>query len=203
MPIPLSAVRVAALLLLGALLPACATVTTGSSQTVSVITEPPGASCTLQRDGATVAVVNPTPGTVQVSKSVRDVSIRCTRPGHADGVNAMPAQFQAMTAGNILLGGLIGIAIDAASGAMGRYPETVTVSLPPERFPSEQNRDQYFLSRVADARRAFDDRIAALRGSCSHDGREQCNQRIRLLEQERDAELLRLDGLSRSARIGL
>lgn len=194
--------RLGALLLLAGLLPACATVTTGSNQGISVITEPAGASCTLQREGAVVAVVNPTPGTVQVSKSVRDIAVRCTRPGHSPGVTALPAQFQAMTAGNIILGGLIGLAVDAASGALGRYPETITVSLPPESFPTEQGREQYFLSRAVDTRRAYDERIATARGECAPNNRMSCEARIRDLETERDAELMRLEQLSRSARIG-
>lgn len=43
--------------------------------------------------------------------------------------------------GNILLGGLVGAAIDAASGANNKYPERVMVILTPASFPSDEARD--------------------------------------------------------------
>ena len=124
--------QLCAALLMAATLPACATITSGTNQPLSVLTEPAGASCNVEREGAVVAVVNPTPGTVQIGKSGKDLTIRCTKVGYSQGVTAVPSQFQAMTAGNIILGGVIGIAVDAASGAYARYPETATVNLPPQ-----------------------------------------------------------------------
>jgi hypothetical protein len=190
------------LLALVATLPACATITSGSSQSVTVITEPAGAACNLQREGATVGVVNPTPGTVQISKSVQDISVRCTRQGHSPGVVALPAQFQAMTLGNVLLGGLIGIAVDAASGAMGRYPESVTVSLPPEAFPDAARRDAVFIEQAATLRRTFQSRIDTVIGQCNPTNRVSCDARVVELEKERDAELNRLEQLRQAARVG-
>ena len=40
-----------------------------------------------------------------------------------------------MTFGNILFGGIIGVAVDASSGAMNEYPSSVTVRLIPEETP--------------------------------------------------------------------
>lgn len=193
--------RLLGVLLLASLLPACATITTGSTQGISVISEPASASCSLQREGAIVGVVNPTPGTVQVSKSVRDISVRCTKPGFSAGVTPLPAQFQAATLGNILLGGVIGIVVDASSGAMGRYPETVMVNLPAESYGSEQGRDAAFLTQAASVRQIFQERLAVVRGQCGTDNRVQCDARVRDLETERDAELARLDQLRAAARI--
>lgn len=194
--------RILSLLLLAAMLPACATITSGSSQGISVITEPAGASCAVQREGATIGVVNPTPGTVQVSKSMRDISVRCTRQGYSASVVAIPAQFQAMTAGNLLLGGVIGLAVDAASGAMGRYQETVTVSLPAEDYTSEMLRDEAFREQAVNVRRNFQDRAALILGQCPTETLASCEARARELDAERDAELSRLEQLRNSARIG-
>lgn len=193
--------RLLGLLLLVSMMPACATITSGSTQGISVISEPASASCSLQREGAIVGVVNPTPGTVQVSKSVRDLSVRCTKPGYSAGMAAVPAQFQAATLGNILLGGVIGIVVDAASGAMGRYPETVTVTLPAEAYGSEQGRDAAFLEQATSVRRNFQERLAIVRGQCGADNKLQCDARVRDLETERDAELARLEQLRTAARI--
>lgn len=189
-------------LLLAGVLPACSTITSGTSQSISVLTEPAGAACTLTREGAVVGIVNPSPGTVTVSKSSRDIAVRCIRPGHSPGVNVIPAQFQAMTAGNILLGGVIGLAIDAASGAMSRYPESTIVVLAPEAFTSARRRDDFFDTRAADTRRGFDERIGAARGACMPDMRDVCEQQVQALSRERDEELARLDRLRRDAAVG-
>lgn len=184
--------RLGAVLFLAAGLPACATITTGTSQNISVLTDPPGASCTLTRDGGVVGVVNPTPGSVTVSKSARDIALRCTRPGSQPGVATATPQLQAMTAGNILIGGLIGFGIDAASGALTYYPSDVRVSLEPETAPGVPIAQGSGAERAFLARRVFDERIDALRATCAPAGRAACEQRVAVLERERDAELSRL-----------
>ncbi|WP_431303335.1 hypothetical protein [Sediminicoccus sp. BL-A-41-H5] len=189
-------------LLLVALLPACATITTGTSQSIAVMTEPPGASCTLSRDGGVIAVVNPTPGTVTVSKSTRDIAVNCSRPGHLPGVASHTAQFQGMTVGNVLLGGLIGFGIDAASGALSYYPASLTLALPPETFATEQSRESFFTQRQAETRRIFDERIRAVDTGCGPGERAACNERMQALSRERDEELARLNALRLVTRVG-
>ena len=123
--------RVASLFAL-LLAPACSTITTGTTQAVTVTTDPPGAACHLQRNGQTVGIVNPTPGSVTVGKSTRDMQVTCTRAGSLQGSGTLAAEFQPATLGNIILGGVVGIVVDAASGAMGTYPPVVAVVLPPD-----------------------------------------------------------------------
>ncbi len=138
MPNPTHFPRLLRLLPLLAGLLACATITTGSNHSLSVMTDPPGAACNVIREGKTVGVVNPTPGSVQISKSIQDLTLNCTRPGYGTGVSTVGGDLQAMSLGNILLGGVIGVAVDAASGALGRYPDSVQVKLPPEGQILEQ-----------------------------------------------------------------
>jgi hypothetical protein len=38
-----------------------------------------------------------------------------------------------MTAGNVVFGGIIGLGVDAASGAMNKYPDIVTVAMTPDQ----------------------------------------------------------------------
>lgn len=122
----------------------CATLTKGASQTITVNTDPTGATCTLSRDGKTVAVVNPTPGSIPVEKASGTISLICKKTGYHDSAGALASEFQAMTFGNILFGGLIGLAVDAASGAMNQYPDMVTLTLIPEEFPTAAARDAFF-----------------------------------------------------------
>ena len=122
----------------------CATITKGTTQTVTVNTEPAGAVCTLTRNSTPLAVVNPTPGSVSVGKGAGAVSVVCKKETYLDAAGTMSSQFQAMTFGNILFGGLIGVAVDAASGAMHEYPPMVTITLIPAQFPSNVDRDGFF-----------------------------------------------------------
>lgn len=104
--------------LLGLLLStACATITQGTSQNISVVTEPPGASCELRRNGAVVGLVNPTPGTLRVGKSTRALDVSCTREGHQPAQQAVQSSISPVIAGNILVGGVVGLVVDASTSA--------------------------------------------------------------------------------------
>lgn len=121
--------RLSVLLVTALGLPACATITTGTTQSLSVVSDPPGASCQLQRGGEVVGVVSPTPGTVQVSKSMRGISVECAQPGYEKTAERIPAGFQPMYLGNLLIGGLVGMVVDMASGAAATYPASTTVAM--------------------------------------------------------------------------
>ncbi|MBV1933753.1 MAG: translation initiation factor 2 [Parvibaculaceae bacterium] len=114
----------------------CASVTSGTDQQISVSTPGAnGASCDLTSPDGTYTV-HRTPGTVRVDKSKHDLSVLCKKDGYANGVATISSNFQALTLGNVLVGGVIGIGIDAASGAMNEYPKTVSVSMRKETAPS-------------------------------------------------------------------
>jgi hypothetical protein len=51
------------------------------------------------------------------------VTKECYQPGTA----IIPSNIEGMTAGNLLFGGVIGIGVDAASGAMNKYPPQTDV----------------------------------------------------------------------------
>ena len=114
---------------------ACASITTGTTQAVTVQTEPPGAMCLVSRNGETLGIVNPTPGSLNVSKSSQAMTVRCERPGSQVALTTVPSSMQAMTAGNILFGGIIGLGIDAASGAMNQYPPNISLALAAQPLP--------------------------------------------------------------------
>jgi hypothetical protein len=122
----------------------CATLTKGTSQAVTVDTDPSGAICTLTRDAKPLAIVNPTPGSVPVEKAQGTISVACTKQGFLEAAGNLASEFQAMTFGNILFGGVVGIVVDAASGAMHRYPDRVTITLIPAEFTTVKARDEFF-----------------------------------------------------------
>jgi hypothetical protein len=117
---------------LSIMLPGCATIFEGTSQSVSISTDPAGADCMIERNGTRIGQVNPTPGSIHVDKSKNDLSVLCTHAGYQPATVAQSPKFQGTTFGNILFGGLIGVAVDAASGANFQYPTEVRVSLAPD-----------------------------------------------------------------------
>jgi hypothetical protein len=117
------------------LLPGCATVMHGSSQNVAVITEPPGAACTLERDGVMIGSVSPTPGTVRIDKGKNDILVTCNREGFEATAIRHVSEFGGATVANVIAGGIIGVAVDAISGANFPYPAEARLILQPPGAP--------------------------------------------------------------------
>ena len=100
------------------LLTGCSTIVKGTQQQVSVAT--PGvqdAMCTLSSPAVGTRAVQ-TPGTIVLPKSKHDVAVSCVKQRYTTGVGVLASETEIMTAGNVLFGGVIGLGIDAASGAV-------------------------------------------------------------------------------------
>ncbi|MCP5422919.1 MAG: hypothetical protein H6959_08355 [Chromatiaceae bacterium] len=128
----------------GGCLSGCATVTTGSDQSITITSVPDGAKCLMTRDGETIGAISSTPGSVLVNKDKDPITIECSLAGHQAATESVDSKFQGATLGNVLIGGVIGIAIDAGSGAMNKYPGAIEIVLVPERFTSTEERDTFF-----------------------------------------------------------
>lgn len=59
------------------------------------------------------------------------MQVRCVKPGWQDGFGNIPSNFQGWTVGNLLLGGIIGLGVDAATGAINEYPNAFQVPMVP------------------------------------------------------------------------
>ena len=112
-------------------LPGCATLSHGTTQQISIATEPPGASCTLTRRGLSIATIDPTPGIALVARGETDLLATCSKPGYETGHRSLPSDVSVMTFGNALFGGVIGSFIDRANGARYVYPDAVSLVLTP------------------------------------------------------------------------
>jgi hypothetical protein len=112
-------------------LAACATITKGTTQVVAVNTPGvAGASCTLTSPAiGTLTVV--TPDTISLPKASDNISVRCSKECYQDGAGVISSNMEGMTAGNIILGGVIGLGVDAVSGAMNKYSPEIQVALIP------------------------------------------------------------------------
>ncbi len=108
----------------------CSTIIEGRSQTIMVNTNPPGASCSLIRKGESLARIESTPGSAYVEKTKYDITVICSKQGYEDASYLNHSGVAGATVGNILAGGLIGWAVDSASGADNKYDSPVNITLP-------------------------------------------------------------------------
>jgi hypothetical protein len=118
----------AAVAAFGVALSGCATIVEGTTQSISVNTAPEqGAQCTLVNSEGTWYVT--TPGTTTVHKTKTDLDVTCIKPGLQPGHMVAYSHFGATTAANVIAGGVVGIGIDAFSGANYHYDSPITVPL--------------------------------------------------------------------------
>jgi hypothetical protein len=107
---------------------ACATITRGTTQLVAIDTPgAPGATCTLQTQSGPQVIT--TSNAVTLNKGSNAIPIQCTKDCYLVGSSIVPVNTEAMAAGNVILGGVIGLGVDAATGAMNKYPDVVTVAM--------------------------------------------------------------------------
>jgi hypothetical protein len=109
----------------------CSTIVKGTEQQISVNTPGvPGAMCQLSSPGIGTRTVQ-TPANIVLPKSKHNVAVSCTAQCHSPGVGTLGSHTEVMTAGNVIFGGIIGLGVDAASGAMNKYDPGVEVIMTP------------------------------------------------------------------------
>lgn len=110
---------------------ACATLTKGTTQQV-VINTPgaAGAQCTLTSSAIGTKVVT-TPATIVLDKSQDAIAVTCRKECYQDGVGIIASNTEAMSAGNIVFGGVVGLGVDAVSGAMNKYNADNQIAMVP------------------------------------------------------------------------
>jgi hypothetical protein len=116
-----------------AMLGGCASVARGTTETISIASTPSGAEAVVS--GLETPTTCLTPCAV-VAKRNADISISFQKDGYEPQIvqlsKDIPATGAAGFAGNILLGGLIGMGVDAATGAATDHkPNPVIVTLQP------------------------------------------------------------------------
>lgn len=114
---------------------ACGSVTRGTSEQIAFISEPSGASMTTNKGYACPA----TPCSLEVSRS-DEFDATFHMPGYAP--QTVPVRTKVVGsgaagfAGNVLVGGVIGMGVDAFTGAaMDHYPNPVRATLRPVGDP--------------------------------------------------------------------
>lgn len=108
----------------------CASIVGGTTQVVSVETHNAehaveGARCEMVNSKGTFYVT--TPGTATISRAYGDLLVRCEKEGMDAGKATVVSATKPLVFGNVLIGGVIGAAVDTSSGAAFDYPEVIRV----------------------------------------------------------------------------
>ena len=125
--------RILGIVTLGVMLSGCASVTRGTTENISIASTPSGAEAVVS--GLEVPTTCTTPCAV-VAKRNADISITFQKDGYEPQIvqltKEIPGTGAAGFAGNLLLGGLVGMGVDAATGAATDHkPNPVIVTLQP------------------------------------------------------------------------
>jgi hypothetical protein len=130
----------------------CASVTRGTTENISISSTPAGATAEVSGLDNPTACVTPC---VVVAKRSADITVTVSKDGYEPQVvpltKEVPGAGAAGFAGNLVLGGLVGMGVDAATGAAQDHkPNPVIVTLqpaapaarrprPPRRAPTPQS----------------------------------------------------------------
>ncbi len=75
------------------------------------------------------------------------MKIVCDKEKYKTATLEVAETFQGATLGNILIGGGVGIIVDAVSGAAQKYPDEVILWMEPEQWRSEEEKIQWFKAK--------------------------------------------------------
>lgn len=112
-------------------LSACSTIVNGSNQMVNFNTgDVVGADC-VATGGSSNAVNEAfvTPAEVKIPRSKKILVVQCNKAGYQTGEKRAGGQVEGSTGGNILVGGPIGVGVDALTGAIYKYPDTISIPM--------------------------------------------------------------------------
>jgi len=127
--------RITGLIALALVLSDCATIVKGTTQSISIKTPPiDGAKCTLVNTEGTWFLTSP--GSVVVHKTKNDLHVDCVKDGYENASTTIAPEFKTTTLGNVIAGGLVGVAVDAASGANYEYPPVYELPMTPTAPPA-------------------------------------------------------------------
>ncbi|MGY3440389.1 translation initiation factor 2 [Bradyrhizobium sp. USDA 4473] len=114
----------------------CASVTRGTTETISIASTPAGATADIGLDIPTACV---TPCAIQAKRNA-DIVVTISKDGYQSQIIPLTKDISgsggAGFAGNLLLGGVVGMGVDAATGAaLDHKPNPVIVTLQPTTPP--------------------------------------------------------------------
>jgi hypothetical protein len=128
----------------GFLLTSCASIVSGTQQSVFIDTpHVNGAECKLTDSKNGSWYLPSTPGSTSILKGNGPLNVVCSKEGYETATVSAEEAVAGATFGNIILGGGIGIFVDAATGAAQMYPDKIIVWMKPKHFASAAERKSW------------------------------------------------------------
>jgi len=107
----------------------CATIIKGTSQDISIQSNPSSGKIIIKTSGGVEVFNGVTPATAKLAKK-HEYVVTVQLAGYKDGTVMIGQSFEAWTIGNLLCGGVIGLVIDAVDGAMWKLePDQIMVTM--------------------------------------------------------------------------
>ncbi len=184
-----------------AALSGCASIVSDNETDVYVATEPEAARCELHGDDFS-RVIN-TSGSLIIPSDAAPVTIACNAEGYRTTTGELDTSADGWMAGNIIfgiLGGGIGLIVDAARGAGMMYPPNITIVLEPESFASLAARDEWYDNRRRILDEKWDVAIEKADTNCGL-APDVCASRLKEAREARDQELEELEQHRATAKI--
>ena len=101
----------------------CATISSGSDTYTQFNSTPEKIECTVE--GQNYKQVITTPANLTLPAKAAPVTITCNTQGYHQGVQTIDTKMDGSIFGNILLGGGVGLIIDACTKSGQKYPKSV------------------------------------------------------------------------------
>jgi len=182
------------------LLSNCASIVSDNDSTTYVETDPEEARCELH--GQDFKRLIRTPNSINLPAEAAPITIACKADGYRSTVQELDTSMDGWIIGNLLFGGIIGIAVDAARGAGQKYPSHVMVFLEPEAFTTGQARDEWYDRRRQSLEDKWDKTTQTIRQQCVGDKTSgDCLTSLNKADEQREKEIQELEERRSRARI--
>lgn len=107
----------------------CATIMTGTRQDISIDSRPPRANVVVKTAGGMPVFSGTTPASCKLDKN-KEYIVIISMEGYREERLMIGQKLQPWVIGNLLCGGVLGLIVDAVSGAIWKLePETIYVEL--------------------------------------------------------------------------
>ena len=173
----------------------CASIVSETDSTTYIETEPEKARCELH--GQDFRRVIDTPASVHLDADAAPVTVSCKADGYRETAEVLDTSMDGWILGNIIFGGIIGVAVDAARGAGQKFPPRFMVILDPLGFPTIGERDDWYDRRRRQVEEKWEKAVGYAEAQCNS-GRDtdsdDCDREVGQLQAKRDTELEQIEG---------
>lgn len=129
-----------------------------------------------------------------LSSDAAPITVACKADGYRETAEVLDTSMDGWILGNIIFGGIVGVAVDAARGAGQKFPPRFMVVLEPSTFSTAAARDDWYGRRRRLVEEKWETVFSQVEGQCTDDTVDDaCEGQVKELQVQRDAELKQLE----------